>query len=118
LELMAEYYGSNNGRIVMSVRMLGTRLNCSQSTASRAIRDLITYGFVECSKASSFFEKRLAAEYRMTHIKCDATGKLPSNSFIRTEPNGKAQGLAATNNGQASVHSFTWETNRFISGPS
>jgi hypothetical protein len=54
IELMTEYYGSNNGKIVMSARMLGERLNCSQVTAWRAIRELITYGFVEVGTASSF----------------------------------------------------------------
>jgi hypothetical protein len=83
LELMTEYYGTNNGKIVMSTRMMGDKINCSQQTAWRAISQLITYGFVEISKASSFSKKRIATEYRMTHLKCDLTGELPTKTFMK-----------------------------------
>jgi len=85
IELMTEYFGTNNGKIIMSARMLGERLNCSRSHAAETIRELITYGFVEISKASSFSKKRMATEYRMTHLKCDATGKVPSKAFMRAQ---------------------------------
>jgi hypothetical protein len=92
------------------------RLNCSPATASRAIRELITYGFVEVGKASSFSKKRLAAEYRMTHITCDVTGKPPSKTFMRITANDNAQRLPARRNDQANpFHSFNHETDRFTS---
>ncbi len=65
----------------MSSRQLGERLKVSHHTAWRAIRQLITFGFIERSRASSFSLKRHAAEYRLTHIKCDRTGDLPTNTF-------------------------------------
>lgn len=108
LALMRQYYGSNNGRIVMSSRALGVSLNCSKTTAERAITRLQTYGFVEIAKRSSFARKRLATEYRMTHLRCDVTGDPPSKAFMRLK--------AKTGEGQAS-HRFMGEPDRFISGP-
>jgi hypothetical protein len=118
LELMTEYYGANNGKIVMSARMMGDRLNCSYATAARAINELITYGFVEIGTASAFPKKRLAREYRMTHIKCDLTGELATKAFMlltaqtkltkpqvvqpKLQPNGKAN---ASHSSMGDTHS-------------
>jgi len=40
IEVLDKYTGINNGMIVMSVRDLAERLNCSRNGASRALRDL------------------------------------------------------------------------------
>jgi hypothetical protein len=83
LELVRLYCGSNNGRLAMPVRKLAERLHASRSSAARAIQELLTYGFIELAKASTFAQKRLAAEYRLTHLPCNVTGKLPSKNFMR-----------------------------------
>jgi DNA-binding transcriptional regulator YhcF (GntR family) len=81
VEIGLLFNGSNNGKLGMSSRQLGGRLKVSQQTAWRAIAQLITFGFVERSRASSFSSKRRAAEYRLTHMTCDRTGELPTNAY-------------------------------------
>jgi hypothetical protein len=81
LEFVRIHNSFNNGKIPMSIRMLGKRLGVSKDTADRAIKELLTFGFLEKIKAASFIGKRRAAEYRLTHLKDDITGELPSRAF-------------------------------------
>lgn len=82
LEIGASLYiGNNNGRLAVSHRWLADRLSASRNTAMRAIHELLTRGFLEITQASSFSQKRSAAEFRFTHLKCDRTGALPSRAF-------------------------------------
>jgi hypothetical protein len=81
LEISRIHNGANNGKLAMSTRILGERLGLSKSAAARSIQDLITYGFIEIARSSSFSGKRRATEYRLTHLKDDITGELPSRAF-------------------------------------
>jgi hypothetical protein len=81
LEFTRVYNGCNNGKIGMSERTLAEKLGISKTAAHRAINELLTFGFIEITKASTFTTKRRAAEYRLTHIKDDITGELPSRTF-------------------------------------
>jgi hypothetical protein len=81
LEFCRTHNGTNNGRIALSVRVLGARLSVVPDTAARAIRELVTYGFLEITRGASFSGKRRATEYRLTHLKDDATGEPPSRAF-------------------------------------
>ncbi len=76
--------GSNNGKIGVSSRELGKRIGVSYSTAARAILELENAGFLRCVKASDFSGKRLAAQYRLTHLRCDVTGQPPSKEYCRS----------------------------------
>lgn len=82
-EIMRLYNGSNNGTLAASSRWLADRLGVRKTCASEAIRELVTYGFLEIAKGSSFSAKKIASEYRLTHITCDATGTAPSKAFMR-----------------------------------
>ena len=62
LEFVRVHNGANNGRIAMSERTLAERLGVSKTTSRRAIKDLLTFGFIEITKASTFIIKRRAAE--------------------------------------------------------
>jgi hypothetical protein len=84
IEVARLYNGCNNGQLAVSIRNLAGKLGISRSSAARAIRELLTFGFLELSKGSSFSRKRLAAEYRMTHVNCDVTGGLASKAFMRS----------------------------------
>jgi hypothetical protein len=75
--------GSNNGQIAVSSRELGSRIGVHFSTAAKAIKELESKGFLRCTKASDFGRKRLAAEYRLTHIRDDVTGEPASREFSR-----------------------------------
>jgi Helix-turn-helix domain len=88
LEIGALYVGDNNGRIAVPARWLADRLNVSKNTAMRAILELMTLGFLEKTQSSSFTQKRRAAEYRFTHLKCNRTGDPPSRTFQNIRPNG------------------------------
>ena len=74
LELTRVYNGSNNGRLAMPVRKLAESLRTCPNTAAAALRDLITYGFIDVTRHSTFARKRLATEYRLTHLPCNVTG--------------------------------------------
>lgn len=84
LEIGFLYYGANNGCIGVSSRLLADRIGLTPSTAARAIRQLIKWGFLDLIKQSSFSQKKRAAEYRLTHLNCDVTGELASKRFLRT----------------------------------
>ena len=78
--------GSNNGMLAVACRALGDRIGVHHSAAARAIRELENAGFLVSVKASSFSNKRLAAEYRLTHLKCNVTGDLASREFALWRP--------------------------------
>jgi hypothetical protein len=79
------YNGYNNGSIGISVRRLGDEMGISKNTAANAILELIKWGFLDQVKASSFSQKRLCAEYRLTHLHCNKTGQPASHRYKRIE---------------------------------
>ena len=83
LEFVRVHNSFNNGKIAMSSRALGERLGVSKTTAERAVKELLTFGFLEITKASTFISKRRAAEYLLTHIPDDRTDPKgpPSRAF-------------------------------------
>jgi hypothetical protein len=83
LESMRFYNGSNNGSIAISSRSLADKLGVGKSTAARAIEELVSRGFLRLSKASDFSKKRLASEYRFTHLPCQKTKAPPSREYLR-----------------------------------
>lgn len=87
IEIASAYNGSNNGRIVMSARMLADGLNVSKDTAAKKLRLLQDRGFVHLVKGAAFSMKvRHAAEYRLAAFRCDVSGALPSKDFMRWQP--------------------------------
>jgi len=84
--------GANNGSLAPPTHTLARLRGCSNDTAARAIRALVERGFVEIVRASGFNVKsRLAAEYRLTLHRCDATGTRASKAFMRWRPESKTQ---------------------------
>jgi hypothetical protein len=83
LDIVLRYDGHNNGRIVVSGREVAARIGVSHATAARAILELENAGFLRLMKASSFGEKRKAAEYRLTHRLNDMTGDAPTHEYKR-----------------------------------
>lgn len=87
IEVAQAYNGSNNGRIVMSARMLADGLGVSKDTAARKLHTLQEMGFLELVKQAGFNMKtRHCAEYRLTAFRCDVTGVMPSKAFMRWQP--------------------------------
>jgi hypothetical protein len=86
VEMLALYAPGLNGRLAMSARTLADRLSVSRATATRALQELTTKGFVEIVKPGGFNVKAgtaRAAEWRLTLHKCDMTGASASQNFMR-----------------------------------
>jgi hypothetical protein len=105
LEFVRIHNGSNNGRLAMSSRVLGERLGVCKTAAAEAIKELVTFGFLEIARSSSFSGKRRATEYRLTHLKNDLTGELASRAFqnVGKTAADKSNGLARKNQSSQSI---------------
>src|SRR5262245_5527409 len=62
VQLARLYNGTNNGQLGMAVRTLAERLGCGKSTASRALEELETKGFIGVQKVG-LYGRRDASEY-------------------------------------------------------
>jgi DNA-binding transcriptional MocR family regulator len=86
LEILKRYNGSNNGRIGYSVRQAAIELKISRTTASRAIKELVSHGFIVAEQKGSFNykmdangkRKRLASEWRLTVYGSDVASDMYS----------------------------------------
>jgi len=84
IEVTRGYNGGNNGRIVLSVRDLATRLGCHRDTANHALQELIDKGFIEPRIKGAFSLKfPHATEWRLNDRRCDATGARQSQAFLK-----------------------------------
>ena len=54
LDLWHYHDGRNNGQISYSCGQAGVAINASKVTGSRALKDLIQYGFVQVTREASF----------------------------------------------------------------
>jgi hypothetical protein len=87
LDMAARYYGSNNGRIVYSIRCAVDELRIGNATAKRAFDDLEDRGFIVATKRGAFsLKQRHASEWRLTEYQCDLTHSLPTKDFMRWTP--------------------------------
>src|SRR5262249_23075118 len=103
IEVIRGYDGSNNGRIVLSVRALADRLACNKDTADHALQELTNKGFIEPRIKGAFSRKfPHATEWRLNDRRCDATGVLQSQAFLKWrgpagQPPAKSKKRAYTN---------------------
>lgn len=87
LTLGRRYNGFNNGTLGLSVRDAAAECRINKDTASAALATLADIGFVECVVPGGFSRKaRHAAEWRLTHLRCDLTGAPPTKAFVRWRP--------------------------------
>jgi len=93
LYVTKRFNGHNNGKIGFSVREGGFVRNPGQPDAQahdyplfsktrmhRALSELQAFGFAVVAQESSFGQKRLAREWRLTWLPCD--GKAPTKDFV------------------------------------
>jgi hypothetical protein len=83
-ELAQLYDGTNNGRLAMSARRLADLIPCGKNAASRALNNLEDAGFIGTVKLGRYTrkaEERTASEYRLTDLRCDVTGDLPTRAY-------------------------------------
>jgi hypothetical protein len=75
------YSGSNNGMLALSTHSIAKPMNVSHMSVSRALRELVNCGLLRKMQPSSFSKKRLAAEYRLTHLPCHKTNQPPTHEY-------------------------------------
>jgi hypothetical protein len=87
IEIARLYNGQNNGYLACSVRQLSERANINKDTASRCLATLVERGFLECAVEGGFSRKtRHAAEWRLTHYRCDRSNQPGSRAFQTWRP--------------------------------
>jgi hypothetical protein len=93
VEMANRYQGSNNGRVIFSVREAASNLHISKATAARALGTLTDRGFVVPTMRGAFSLKvRHATTWRLTEHYCDETGKEASKDFMRWRPENQNTG--------------------------
>lgn len=98
LEVGYCYRGSNNGYLGVSLRWVAERLGISKSTAGRALNRLVEVGFLDVMEQGAFSVKHgRASEYRLTHVKCDRTGQIPTSRFQQWRPPEKQNTVSSEN---------------------
>jgi hypothetical protein len=83
LALKERFNGHNNGTIGLGCREAADTLNVGNDTASRAFKSLEAHGFIAIGANSTFNQKRLTREWRLTELPDNRTGALPSKDFVR-----------------------------------
>lgn len=90
MAILRRFNGSNNGRIGMSYRACALEAGVNKDTVGSSIDRLIDRGLIEIANESDFISRR-AREYRLTHLRCDLSGALPSKAFLRWAPPAKTR---------------------------
>lgn len=97
VEILNRYYGHNNGQIGLSVRSAAETCKIGKNTANRAFHELVEKGFIVCVTPGGFSRKtRHAAEWRVTHRRCDVTGQRPSKDYLKYRTERKARSPTET----------------------
>jgi hypothetical protein len=81
LELRERFNGHNNGSIALGNREAGEAINTGKDTARRCFDVLIERGFIVVTADSTFNQKRLSREWRLTELPDDRTGHKASKEF-------------------------------------
>lgn len=90
IELANRYNGANNGKLHLSYGEAARLLHMSKSTVSRAFQELAEKGFIRCTEAGNWYERR-AATWALTHLTDNRpNGPLPTNEWRKWSANGKA----------------------------
>jgi hypothetical protein len=88
VEMLARYRPGENGRLEWSVRRVAEVLGVSKSTASAALIELETIGWIEVTRAGSFSRKGRASLYALAMFTNDVTGEPATRTFERWRPDG------------------------------
>jgi len=81
------YNGTNNGFISLSSREAAEGAGVNKDTASRALRVLAEFGFIECAQPSNFNCKvKKATEWRLAVYSCDRHRAPPTRAFLKWRP--------------------------------
>jgi len=114
IEVERGYNGSNNGKIILSVRDIAARLGCHRDTAGRALQELIDKGFIEPRIKGAFSVKfKRATEWRLNDRRCDATGMQQSQAFLKwcgpNQPRVNSRARSFSANSKAKPRTLPWQ---------
>ena len=101
-ELIDRHTGINNGMIGLGVREAAYELDCSQSTVSKAMRELDDSGLARPLTPGVWRGKR-ATEWRLMWLRCEKTGDLPVSNWEQRDPHSEFA---------HSTHKFAWWSTR------
>jgi hypothetical protein len=77
--------GKNNGRLFLSGRDGASICNMNKDTVVAALRELDQAGFLENTRQARYSKhERFAAEWRLTHLKCNISDREPSLTLAST----------------------------------
>ena len=80
-------HGSNNGKIVYSVRCATKELSIGVATAKRGLDDLQDRGFIVATKRGAFsLKQRHASEWRLTEFPSDISTDMATKDFMTWTP--------------------------------
>jgi hypothetical protein len=107
VEVASRYFGTNNGRIALSVRDAAEACNINKDTAAKAFKELIEKGFLVCKSPGGFSLKmRHATEWLWTEHRDDVTGELPRKTFVHWRPADGDKFISRSESSALSVPSF------------
>lgn len=87
VEVRALFDGRNNGSLTLSNRDAADRCNINKDTAGRAFGRLTQLGFLEVVEKGWFNRKTPhATTWRLTDLRCDLTGAVPSKAYQGWRP--------------------------------
>lgn len=96
LYVIKRYNGSNNGKIAFGARsgcfvrhrgiVIDVDIGMSKSSVASALRGLEKCGFLVCTQEASFDQKRLVKEWRITWLRDNFTGEIPTKDFYKKQP--------------------------------
>jgi hypothetical protein len=89
LDMASRYagYGSNNGKIVYSVRCATREFSIGPATAKRGLDALQDRGFIVATKRGAFSLKRPhASEWRLTEFPSDVSKDMATKDFMTWTP--------------------------------
>ncbi len=87
VEVRSLFDGRNNGSLALSNREAADRCNINKDTAGRAFGRLTHLGFLEVVEKGWFNRKTPhATTWRLTDLRCDLTGSVPSKTYQNWRP--------------------------------
>jgi hypothetical protein len=88
IEMLARYRPGDNGRLEWSIRRVAEVLGASKATASTALKELETVGWIEVTRVGSFSRKGRPSHYALAMFANDVTGEPATRTFERWRPDG------------------------------
>jgi DNA-binding transcriptional MocR family regulator len=88
VEMLTRYRPDNNGNLEWSIRRVADALGVSKSTASAALKELETIGWIDVMRVGSFSRKGRASLYALAMFTNDVTGEPATRTFERWRPDG------------------------------